>query len=177
MAKVRNNRRQAATLTEQIRALMPEAVETVVTSVTADEAVVAHGTVVVEEVEVEYSPWVELVTRPTLVTPAPTPTPTEAPTEAPTPATTSTPAMPELPTRTPPAELLAAAVKMAGATVPDDKVVEAITAAAIEGLPVVEEEPEDLSLPLAVRLLRKRSLRERMLDKTSPVVETPWWKF
>lgn len=205
MAKVRSNRRQAATLTEQIRALMPEAVETVVTEVTAEEVVgvVGHGTVVNwEQVEAVYNPWVELVTRPapTAVsvpaptetsTEAPTPAPTEAPaptptpeqvsattpTEAPTEAPTQAPAMPELPTRTPPVELMAAAIKMAADAAPDGKVAEAIVAAATEGPPVVEEEPEDLSLPLAVRLLRKKSLRARMLDKTSPVVETPWWKF
>ena len=209
MAKVRSNRRQAATLTEQIRALMPEAVETVVTEVTAEEVVgvVGHGTVVNwEQVEAVYNPWVELVTRPAPAAasvpapteapteaptpapteaPAPTPAPaqvpttapTEAPTEVPTEAPTPAPAMPELPTRTPPVELMAAAIKMAADAAPDGKVVEAIVAATTEGLPTVEEEAEDLSLPLAVRLLRKKSLRARMLDKTSPVVETPWWKF
>ena len=205
MAKVRSNRRQSVSLTEQIRALMPEAVETVVTEVTAEEVVgvVGHGTVVNwEQVEAVYNPWVELVTRPapTAVsvpaptetsTEAPTPAPTEAPaptptpeqvpattpTEAPTEAPTQAPAMPELPTRTPPVELMAAAIKMAADAAPDGKVVEAIVAAATEGLPTVEEEAEDLSLPLAVRLLRKKSLRARMLDTTSPVVETPWWKF
>lgn len=198
MAKVRSNRRQA-TITEQIRALMPEAVETVVTSVTTDEVVtVARGAVAVEEVDVGYDEWLQAVmgasvpeapteepTPAPTEAPAPTPAPaqvpttapTEAPTEVPTEAPTPAPAMPELPTRTPPVELMAAAIKMAADAAPDGKVVEAIVAAATEGLPTVEEEAEDLSLPLAVRLLRKKSLRDRMLDKTSPVVETPWWKF
>ena len=173
MAKVRSNRRQSASLTEQIRALMPEAVETVVTSVTVDEVVAVAGAAVVEEVEVGYDEWLEAVMGRSVSPEASTEVPTQAPAQVPTPA----PAMPELPARTPPAELMAAAIKMAADAAPEGKVVEAIVAAATEGLPVVEEEAEDLSLPLAVRLLRKKSLRDRMMDKTSPVVETPWWKF
>ena len=179
MAKVRSNRRQAQSLTEQIRALMPEAV---VTSVTTDEVVtVAHGVAVVEEVEVEVENlWVELVTRPA-PTEAPTPAPTEAPaqvpttapTEAPTPAPTEAPAMPELPTRTPPAELMAAAIKMAAGAAPEGTVVEAIVAAATEGLPVVEEEAEDTEKPhWVVQKLRERSLYDRMQDPS-----TEEWSF
>ena len=204
MAKVRSNRRQSQSLTEQIRALMPEAV---VTSVTTEEVVkaptaptaveetvvVAHGAVVMEEVDVGYDEWLNAVLGGSLPPEAPTPAPTEAPTPAPTPAPTEAPtpvpteapteaptpapAMPELPAGTPPTELLAAAVEMAANAAPEAKVVEAIVAAATEGLPVVDEEPEDLTLPLAVRLLKKKSMRDRMLDKNSPVVETPWWKF
>lgn len=175
MAK-RSNRRQSQTLTDQIRALMPEAVETVVTSVTAVEAV--------EEVEVGYNPLVEMVERQQPVTvvtapieaptEAPTAAPTTAPTAAPTEAPTAAPAMPELPALTPPAELLTKAIAMAA---PSAEVVEEMVTAATVDLPVVEEE-EDMSLPLAVRLLRKKSLRERMLDKTSPPaqLDSPWWK-
>ncbi len=209
MAKVSSNRRQAATLTEQIRALMPEAVETVVTEVTAEEVVgvVGHGTVVNwEQVEAVYNPWVELVTRPAptavsvpvgapapteapteaptpapteapvVPTPAPTPSPTEAPTEAPaeeptptpTEAPTQAPAMPELPTRTPPVELMATAIKMAADAAPDGEVVEAIVAAATKGFPAVEEGTKDTEKPhWVVQKLRERSLYDRMRDPST----------